>query len=224
MSSSVIIKLKVMPTLPKASRLSPRLRTLIDVANALPPNEQPLRGIHAIVLKSEILRKVGETGTRVSLDERKRRLELLEYWRKRVRELPAVVRAYLGPVTSVTCITINDRWEEALKTRDVLQHLAGIGSSPYKQASLRWLLQRQSARLVSIEFEEKSPAGMKPQVILKFHLTRIVEALNGVDASRIRMCKNEKCKKLFWAFKYNADYCNRKCGNAVRNREFRKST
>src|SRR5437867_2963929 len=100
-----------MPSLPKASRLTAKLRRLIDVANALPSDARLLRGINALLLRSEIRRELEGSATRLTIDQRKRRSEALEHWKKQIMGLPEAVGEYLGPTTRENLITISERWE-----------------------------------------------------------------------------------------------------------------
>jgi hypothetical protein len=190
--------------------------TLIDVANALGPDAEPWNKPLLALSRSEIARGLAAN---IQIDARQRRSTELAQVRRWVRNLPKVVTEYIGPVKAETCQTAIDRYNEAITARDVLRGFSEM-HMPLKRAGLEYRLERRSLRLVRIEFNEISKRGMKPQLILRFDLSPIVEALDGTDISRIRICKT--CDKLFWAYRYNADYCRRKCGNAFRNREYRK--
>lgn len=208
------------PILPKASRPTEPLLTLMAVANALGPGFERLLGPRRWMLSSAPdRRKTTAAISHVELDARQRRSNELHRWRQLVRKMPKVVRDYIGPITAEKCETAIDRYNEAITAREVLRGFSEM-TSPLKGAKLEYLLERRSPRLVRIEFDQTDKRGMKPQFILRFHLSPIVEALDGKDVSRIRICKT--CDKVFWAYRYNADYCSRKCGNVFRNREYRK--
>ena len=79
----------------------------------------------------------------------------------------------------------------------------------------------KSAQLLELRIERRrSSSAPKGQSILHFEFSPIADILNGVDIDRIRICKN--CDLLFWAGRYNAEYCSVRCGNAWRNRESRR--
>lgn len=48
--------------------------------------------------------------------------------------------------------------------------------------------------------------------------------LEGIDARRLRICENEKCLKVFWAYRLNQNYCESECQErAKRNRSYHKN-
>src|SRR5713101_6350026 len=91
---------KVMPTLPKASRPNGELLKLIEVANAMDNDVEAFDGMKRI-LPSSFWQK-STTARAVEIDARKRRAAEFSDWKARAKDLPTVVRRYIGTATLET--------------------------------------------------------------------------------------------------------------------------
>jgi hypothetical protein len=49
----------------------------------------------------------------------------------------------------------------------------------------------------------------------------LVDALKGVDGKRVRECKNDKCRVVFWARRFDQVCCSRKCAHILRSQRYR---
>ncbi len=81
------------------------------------------------------------------------------------------------------------------------------------------------------QFASALPSGafIGPNGHFRPKLAPIVEALNGVEVDRIRMCGNKNCRRVFWAgriakpgsSKNNQLCCSPECSHAARNQRLR---
>jgi hypothetical protein len=58
---------------------------------------------------------------------------------------------------------------------------------------------------------------------IEFELSPVYKALQGVEAGRIRECKNFNCRRIFWAGRLDQSCCNKKCANIRRVRKWREN-
>jgi hypothetical protein len=57
---------------------------------------------------------------------------------------------------------------------------------------------------------------------IRFTCSSIVDALEGVEADRIRKCENPNCGRIYWAGRVDQPCCGKKCANARRVRTWRE--
>ena len=70
-----------------------------------------------------------------------------------------------------------------------------------------------SAGLITLRVNEKGE--------IEFELSPVFEALQGVEAARIRECQKRNCRRIFWAGRLDQPCCSTKCANARRVQNWR---
>ena len=69
------------------------------------------------------------------------------------------------------------------------------------------------AGLIGLRVNEKREIDLAP--------SPVYEALQGVEADRIRECRNSACRRIFWAGRLDQPCCSKKCANARRVQKWR---
>jgi hypothetical protein len=95
------------------------------------------------------------------------------------------------------------------QTRDVLRTLASYGRNPTTESL------PIGAYLESLVFAKTDDKGR-----LHVEHTRLLQAIEGVEISRIRLCKI--CRKIFWAGRADKACCSPKCAGVSRTRKWRE--
>jgi hypothetical protein len=93
--------------------------------------------------------------------------------------------------------------------RDVLRVLARYGRSPTTESL------PIGAYLESLVFAKIDGKGR-----LHVEHTRLLQAIEGVEISRVRLCKI--CRRIFWAGRTDKDCCSPKCTGVNRTRKWRE--
>lgn len=149
------------------------------------------------------------------------------------RELPQWADVYFPPGSESWPLEDRKRaWEEFLRTlppqarRYVRSDREGT-NYPLLRAALDLLrkIARSGGRLSRIETRyyplEVAALEVDPEGKIRLVPSPLAESLQGVEAARIRECKNEKCKRIFWAGRKDQWCCSQRCGRVERTRKWR---
>ena len=68
--------------------------------------------------------------------------------------------------------------------------------------------------------EVKTKLRLDEQGVFVLQRNQLIEALEGVEAERIRTCPI--CEQIFWAGRINQPACSKRCSHALRNRKYRE--
>jgi hypothetical protein len=136
--------------------------------------------------------------------------EMIGVWDAVVSILPSRAQRYVrfdrGSLVPQRLVESHERYELLRAALSVFRAIARRqGATSIKLAD--------SAGLIGIRVNEKGEVGLVPSPVF--------EALQGVEADRIRECENVKCRRIFWAARSDQPCCSKKCANARRVQRWR---
>ena len=123
---------------------------------------------------------------------------ILQEMRTIIRNLPVGLRRYLGPVSRMTYFAVIERRHDLDEAVRVLRAVTGGETATLP---LRSSLQINAG-------------------IIQFAQNPAVNALQGVEANRIRRCL--LCEKFFWAGRIDRKCCSEKCRKNWHTRRWRE--
>ncbi len=124
-----------------------------------------------------------------------------------IEQLPVSLQNLIGPVNDQTLSNVSERLNNLSQTVDLIRGIAGRNreghnpSLPYFISTNLILKTDQHGRI-------------------HYSLTPLLEALNGIEAARIRECPI--CRKIFWAGRIDRPCCSSKCAGTLRGRRWRE--
>lgn len=78
----------------------------------------------------------------------------------------------------------------------------------------------KTARQLPYLFQSKTRMNIDENGYIRFLGNEFIEALEGVEISRIRICEN--CSRIFWAFRVDKKGCNENCCGNLRTKKSRE--
>jgi hypothetical protein len=181
--------------------IPPALKRLLALVNSIPPDVAPPLPADTI-------------GEWVDSEEWKGKPDstifdgMVEHYKRAVGRLPASVRRFIGPVTSDTLDQAQERHSFVLDGRRVLREIARADKS-------KRVLEIDSSQLALLRLE------LGPNSRISLVHTRLLQALEGVEANRIKQCPN--CWKIFWAGRIDQPGCSQRCTGNIRIKRWREA-
>lgn len=138
--------------------------------------------------------------------------EPLDAWNAQLSTLPARAQRFVRDgnprLNRTNVVATGERYEQLQAAQQVLREIARV-----KSAQRIELTNRAYLAGLNVGLDGKIGVVLSP----------ICEALQGVEANRIRECENPKCGRVFWAGRSDQPCCSKVCANARRVRRWREA-
>ena len=212
----------------KARQVSPRsrpapkeLRKAIELVNYLSPDEKMLDFVDVQRTMGDIFEKQLEEwkrSYRQEMEEGKvteqkqiqsktgENAQLIEAYQIVVGQLPIRLQQFIGPITNQTLNIVGSRLGFLSQTVALLRGIAHDNQGNEGASNIYTI-----PTSLTLETDESG--------CIHYSSSPLLEALNGVEAGRIREC--QICRKIFWAGRIDKLCCSKGCGKALRNRRWR---
>lgn len=215
-----------------------KLARLLEIVNLVPPsNEIPdlEKAVESLINEAEI--------DFIGLSERRieRLVEVKSDGVKGKSFNPLTIEKALHKCLEVLPVEFRDYVLKKTPSRNFVESLNPIGEAirRYNFARNARATLRRLARIASLSAEQRKVREWFYPLVISNNMPRLevqinekglitverdffAEAIEEVEAGRIRECQNRSCKRLFWAGRANQSGCNPKCSNASRNQSYRK--
>lgn len=133
-------------------------------------------------------------------------LDLIAEYNRQINQMGDIAREFIGPVRQETFADVHERYGLLQASRNALLALTrtDIGSE--------------------IELDEPGQTGLIRLRVdasgkVTFQHTLLLEALNGIEANRLRRCQT--CGDFFWAGRKDQRGCTAKCSHVIRTQRWR---
>jgi hypothetical protein len=172
-----------------------KLDQLIQLVNSIPPAQE-------LPYWTDIwIDYLKRRGNEVSMND------IPEVYTEFVKQLPERVQNLIGPIRLETDFTAGQTYSFIRDGREILRQIARINNAKGEVSLERY----SHLSFVRLKINDQGK--------LTFILPELVDILEGVEASRIKICRI--CENIYWAGRIDQPTCSKKCGQTLRVRRWR---